>query len=143
VTSLSSTRGVARCTWCCVAALAWLVASASSGLAQRARSYETEDRSETAEPAQAKPASVPPAPAAEAKSEVKSGTKAEDDLYILKDVEKPEPEEPKLDLGKVGKHGELSIEKMRGPEAATADEEGRPRGGAGVRLRIPLGKQDD
>ena len=139
MTSLSPTRGVARCTWCCVAAAAWLVASASAGLAQTAQSYETEDRPETAEPVPAKPAPVPPAPA----TEVKSGARAEDDLYILKDVEKPEPQEPKLDLGKVGKHGELSIEKMRGPEAATADEEGRPRGGAGVRLRIPLGKQDD
>lgn len=139
MTSLSPTRGVARCTWCCVAGVVWLVASASAGLAQTAQSYETEDRPETAEPVPAKPAPVPPAPSAEAKS----GARAEDDLYILKDVEKPEPEEPKLDLGKVGKHGELSIEKMRGPDAAVGDEEGRPRGGAGVRLRIPLGKQQD
>jgi hypothetical protein len=94
-------------------------------------------------PVQAQPAPAPPAPAPEVRSEVKSGAKAEDDLYILKDVEKPEPEEPKLDLGKVGKHGELSIEKMRGPDAAIEDDSGRPRGGAGVRLRIPLGKQQD
>lgn len=80
-----------------------------------------------------KPAPVSPAQEAEAAPE--------DDLYILKDVEKPDPEEPKLDLGKVGKHGELSIEKMRGPDASIADVEGKPRGGAGVRLRIPLGKE--
>ena len=79
MTSLSPTRGVARRTWCCVAGVVWLVASASAGLAQTAQSYETEDRPETAEPVPAKPAPMPPAPSAEAKS----GARVEDDLYIL------------------------------------------------------------
>lgn len=110
--------------WLCVAALLWLAAPSAVGWAQTSGSFETQDR-----PAQAKPAQ-------EAEPE------SEKSLYILKDVEKPEPQEPKLDLGKVGEDGKLTIERMRGPDAAIADEEGKPRGGAGVRLRIPLGDQE-
>jgi hypothetical protein len=134
--------------FCCVAGVAWLMAPASAGQAQTGGSFETEDRPEPVSPEPAKPAPVRSAPAQAAPTRpapVSPGqeteARAEDEIYILKDVKKPEPQEPKLDLGKFGEQGKLSIEKMRGPDAVSADEEGRPRGGAGVRLRIPLGNQ--
>ncbi len=65
--------------------------------------------------------------------------KDEDDLYILKDVPEPEEGKPKLDLGKVGKKGQLSLEKM--PLDSDAEYDTRPRGAGGIRLKIPLGKQ--
>jgi len=64
--------------------------------------------------------------------------KGDDDLYILKDL--PEPmHEPNLDLGKVGKKGKLSLERM--PLESAGEYDTKRRGAGGVRLKIPLGKQ--
>jgi len=78
--------------------------------------------------------------AATSAGESSSGTLLEpgDELYILRDV----PEEAPftgLDLGKVGKKGELSLERM--PLESDGELDNRRRGAAGVRLKIPLGKQ--
>jgi len=64
--------------------------------------------------------------------------KDKDDLYILKDLPEP-PHEPKVDLGKVGKKGKLSLEHM--PLERSGEYDTRRRGAGGVRLKIPLGKQ--
>jgi hypothetical protein len=65
----------------------------------------------------------------------------EEDLYILEDLPEPAPAEPKLDLGKVGKKGKLSLERM--PGAGEGEDEGKPKGAAGILLKIPLGKQGE
>jgi hypothetical protein len=66
--------------------------------------------------------------------------KGEDDLYLLKDLPEQTPEpEPKLDLGKVGKKGKLSLERM--PLENDGAYDTKRRGAGGVRLKIPLGKQ--
>ena len=62
-----------------------------------------------------------------------------EDIYILKDVPEPAEAQPKLDLGKVGKKGELSLEKM--PLDSDGEYDTKPRGAGGIRLKIPLGKQ--
>jgi hypothetical protein len=64
--------------------------------------------------------------------------KSEDDLYILKDIPEPAPVAPKLDLGKVGEKGKLSLERM--PGAGEGEDAGKPKGAAGILLKIPLGK---
>ncbi len=90
-------------------------------------------------------AQTPPAPQQEGQAATPAGDssyemqlKEDDELYILKDVEKPETV-PKVDLGKVGKRGELSLESMRIEGEEPPDT--RPRGAGGLRLRVPLGKQ--
>jgi hypothetical protein len=68
--------------------------------------------------------------------------KGADELYILKDLPEPKDAEPKLDLGKVGKKGKLSLERMPLDQPDTYEGEPETRGRAGgVRLKIPLGKQ--
>jgi len=64
---------------------------------------------------------------------------ADDDLYILKDLPEPAPDQPKLDLGKVGKKGSLSLERM--PLESAGEYDTRPPGAGGIRLKFPLGKQ--
>jgi len=84
------------------------------------------------------PAGKAPDPAADKPLQ---GTQAdtEEDLYILQDLPEPAPDQPKLDLGKVGKKGKLSLERM--PLDTEGDFDPKPKGAAGIRLKIPLGKQ--
>jgi len=84
------------------------------------------------------PAGKTPEPAA-GKAPLSTQADTEEDLYILEDLPEPAPDEPKLDLGKVGKKGKLSLERM--PGAAEGEDEGKPKGAAGILLKIPLGKQ--
>ncbi len=77
-----------------------------------------------------------PEPNAATEKQLKDG----EDLYILKDVPEPEEGKPKLDLGKVGKNGQLSLEKM--PLDSDSDYDTKPKGAGGIRLKIPLGKQE-
>ncbi len=90
-------------------------------------------------------AQTTPAPQQEGQAATPAGSstyemqlKEDNELYILDDVEKPETV-PKVDLGKVGKRGELSLERMRIDGEEPPDT--RPRGAGGLRLRVPLGKQ--
>jgi len=92
------------------------------------------------------PAGKTPEPAAgktpePAAGKAPQGTQAstEEDLYILEDLPEPAPDQPKLDLGKVGKKGKLSLERM--PLDTEGDFDPKPKGAAGIRLKIPLGKQ--
>jgi len=84
------------------------------------------------------PAGKTPEPAPD---KAPQGTQAstEEDLYILEDLPEPAPDQPKLDLGKVGKKGKLSLERM--PLDTEGDFDPKPKGAAGIRLKIPLGKQ--
>jgi hypothetical protein len=86
-------------------------------------------------------AQSPPKPS-EPDAATEKELKDAEDLYILKDLPEPAEPEPKLDLGKVGKKGKLSLERMPLDQPDTYEGEPEARGRAGgVRLKIPLGKQ--
>lgn len=66
----------------------------------------------------------------------------DESLYTLQELPDEPPATPELDLdnvGKVGKKGTLSLERM--PLESGGEFDTRKRGGAGVRLKFPLGKQ--